>query len=380
MTAAIDAEVISRLIGSIYDCALDPELWPATLTELRLALTFHNASMSVMAMPSGKMLLNVTSGIEGRWLEIMSDHGPDVVEQWGGAEVFYSHPLEEPAVLSWKRPRAEWENNRYVVEWVKPQGIFDVLGWTLARDAETFGSIGLGRHISAGEIGTREVDAARLLIPHFQRAVAISRVLDLKAITSSSFSATLDTLAAAVMLVDADLRIVHTNEAAERLLSQGDPILSDRGTLALRSRAMNAALGVAVRQASKTEAAIGRRGFGMPVPRINGKPSVLHVLPLRHGKLRPGLMPSAVAAVFVAPAAAPAPPPTEAVSVLFDLTPAEARIFELVCAGKTQTDIAAELRISKSTVKTHLLHVFDKTGCRRQVDLVKLAADLSLPA
>jgi hypothetical protein len=41
----------------------------------------------------------------------------------------------------------------------------------LARDAGMIGSIGMGRHASAGEIGDREVEAARLLIPHLQRAV-----------------------------------------------------------------------------------------------------------------------------------------------------------------------------------------------------------------
>ncbi|MFX9138885.1 helix-turn-helix transcriptional regulator, partial [Acinetobacter baumannii] len=50
-----------------------------------------------------------------------------------------------------------------------------------------------------------------------------------------------------------------------------------------------------------------------------------------------------------------------------------------VCEGQTRADIAAMLGISVSTVKTHLIHVFDKTGCRRQVDLVRLAKSLTFP-
>jgi DNA-binding CsgD family transcriptional regulator len=30
-------------------------------------------------------------------------------------------------------------------------------------------------------------------------------------------------------------------------------------------------------------------------------------------------------------------------------------------------------------VKTHLLRLFEKTGCKRQVDLVRLTASLALP-
>lgn len=286
MMTPIQAETLSDLIGSIYDCALDPGRWPATLTELRLALGFKNAAMNLQAMPSGKMLVNVASGIESPWLERMPQYGAEVLEQWGGAEAIASYPLDEPAVLSRDGRRSDWEDNRYYVEWGKPQGIIDVMAIGLARDAGMIGSIGMGRHVSAGPIGARETDVARLLIPHFQRAVAISKVLDLKTVTASSFAAALDTVAAAVLLVAADLRIVHANKAGEDMLIARDAIVSERGTLVIRSPAANAALAVAVRQAAEAEATIGRRGFGIPAQRKNGEPSVLHVLPLRHGNLR----------------------------------------------------------------------------------------------
>jgi DNA-binding CsgD family transcriptional regulator len=71
--------------------------------------------------------------------------------------------------------------------------------------------------------------------------------------------------------------------------------------------------------------------------------------------------------------------PSDALALLYDLTPAETRIFDLIVGGMTQTTIAAMLGIARSTVKTHLLRLFAKTGCRRQVDLTNLAARLSLP-
>ena len=65
--------------------------------------------------------------------------------------------------------------------------------------------------------------------------------------------------------------------------------------------------------------------------------------------------------------------------MLYDLTPAELRTFELIADGRTPHDVAAKLGIAHSTVKTHLQRVFEKTGCNRQADLVRLAASLSLP-
>jgi DNA-binding CsgD family transcriptional regulator len=66
-------------------------------------------------------------------------------------------------------------------------------------------------------------------------------------------------------------------------------------------------------------------------------------------------------------------------ALLYDLTPAETRVFLLVAAGMEQSRIARLLGIAPATVKTHLHRVFDKTGCRRQADLVKLAASMSPP-
>jgi hypothetical protein len=36
--------------------------------------------------------------------------------------------------------------------------------------------------------------------------------------------------------------------------------------------------------------------------------------------------------------------------------------------------------VAKSTVRTHLLRVFEKTGCNRQADLVQLAGNWPHPA
>jgi DNA-binding CsgD family transcriptional regulator len=69
----------------------------------------------------------------------------------------------------------------------------------------------------------------------------------------------------------------------------------------------------------------------------------------------------------------------EASSFASDLTPAETRIFELITTGMTQATIGEALGIAASAVKTHVLHLFEKTGCRRQADLLKLATTLSSP-
>jgi DNA-binding CsgD family transcriptional regulator len=83
--------------------------------------------------------------------------------------------------------------------------------------------------------------------------------------------------------------------------------------------------------------------------------------------------------VFVTSAADPPRLPGDALSLLYKLTPAEVRVFELIVAGKTPAEIADQLALKLVTVRAHLSHVFEKTGCGRQADLVALASNLTMP-
>jgi DNA-binding NarL/FixJ family response regulator len=64
--------------------------------------------------------------------------------------------------------------------------------------------------------------------------------------------------------------------------------------------------------------------------------------------------------------------PTAAPGVA-ELTPRELEVFRLIATGKTNTDIAAELIISETTVKTHVTRILMKLGVRDRVQAVVLA-------
>ena len=44
----------------------------------------------------------------------------------------------------------------------------------------------------------------------------------------------------------------------------------------------------------------------------------------------------------------------------------------LLIRGKDLNEVSGELKVSRETARTHLKHIFDKTGARRQADLVRL--------
>ena len=367
----IPAEEFSTLVGSIYDCALDPAGWSAVLEELARRMDFRTASLILATTPAGGALplLDVTTGITAEERVAMLSHGQAAIDAWGPPGIFATLPLETPIVRSRVNPDAA--RTPYVREQCLPRGFFDSMSIMFSRERHSFCVISFNRHLDDGAIRTEEVDLAGLLAPHLKRSLVISRLLDARAVERATFAAVLDGLSVAVLLVGPHLRLHHANRAGEAMLRTADP-------LGLRLGRVTAPNGVAAALQVALAApfdGIGGRGIGIPARRGDGEELVLHLLPLAEA----GPLPGASAAIFVAPAVTPQRGPLAAIAALFELTPAEARVLELVGAGRTNPEIALALGVALSTVRSHVLRLFEKTGTHRQADLVGLLAAFTLP-
>jgi DNA-binding NarL/FixJ family response regulator len=86
--------------------------------------------------------------------------------------------------------------------------------------------------------------------------------------------------------------------------------------------------------------------------------------------LEPAIQQRLVDAVIDAPAATGKIPD--------DLTAREVDVLKLIAAGLSNAEIAAALVVSAATVKTHVNHIFQKTGARDRAQAVRYAYQHSL--
>lgn len=391
MRLSHSAATFSRLAGFLYDAAVDPARWPTALDALRRALGYDHAVLALHDLPGGRGRVEYAANLTPVWHERMRRYDVHAVAAWGGLDAILAQPAHEPVVLSRVNPGGLADaTNPWAADWAAPLGIVDQVALLLAPDGGALDCLGLGRHRDRGPVGADDVAVARALAPHVQRAAAIGRLLDEHRVAAGRLAAALDHLAAPVLLLGADARVLHANAAARDLLTAGAPLGVRGGRLTSPDvgvvGAITAALGHIVRGVDAGPPSMaGARptGFGIPVrgsvSRDGGDAGVfaLHLLPLGGSPVRSAPARGAVAALFVASPQARPGRADALVAALYGLTPAETRVFALVADGRTPAEAADALGVAASTLRTHLLRVYTKLGVHRQSDLARVAAALT---
>lgn len=85
-----------------------------------------------------------------------------------------------------------------------------------------------------------------------------------------------------------------------------------------------------------------------------------------------------IAAARGAPARQPRPAPSRAGGLAESLSEREQEILDLIAAGLPNREVATSLKISESTVKSHLKHIFAKLNARNRTEAVAIAREHQL--
>ena len=375
----MDLNAYSDLVGAIYDCALEADLWPQTLRRLIDRFNFANADLALHRQPGGITLLSIKIGHSDADLQEirrLEEHVPAV---WGGMSQIATRPIDRPWIASRLHESDQLAQLRYVREFAMPRGLHDAVALILARDDTMIGSLGFGRQASHGPIEDETVAGLQLVLPHLQRAARISGLLDAAAHTARQFENVVEKLSTPVILVRADLSIVHVNSAAQQLLDTGNPLGTRDGVLTCAVPGGQRALVQIVARSADNETILAGSGVGLPMRTSFGQLHTLHVMPLGAGTLRPGLAQGAAAAIFVSTATVTNNLASDVLVPLFNFTPTEIRVFEHIAEGRTVLEIAELMSVAQSTVRTHVRRLFEKAGVNRQADLIRMATALSAP-
>ncbi|MER8410469.1 helix-turn-helix transcriptional regulator [Mesorhizobium sp. M0618] len=376
MVERLSSEVLSSIIGDIYDCVLNPEGWAGVMIRITEAV---DAAYTTVALAS-------TAGNHGRFAAqspwdpvqmrvLQEDYDFDAIP---GLKAAVVGDIDTPVATLSHMSEAELQQTPFFQNWAKPQGLREACITKFVHTPDRIGLMGCTTRADRGIISAEEQRFLALLSPHLRRASLIGDLLDQARVTADLYRQALDHLAVPVVLTGANGAILHANGAAERMFSLQGPIFSRNGLLQVQNSAVARALLDAIASAASADASLGSRGIGLPISAPGQPPAVAYILPLTEGTARAAFRP-ACAAVFISTTTSSSPLPEAVLATLFDLTPAEARVLLRIGSGLSASKSALALGVGENTLKTHLNRIFAKTGTRRQADLVKLVSDIGTP-
>jgi DNA-binding NarL/FixJ family response regulator len=375
MKSVRDHQRFMQLAADIYDAALDSAHWPEVLEKIA-----HYAGAQaclLVAKNRGGKAGGVCRhyGIEGRDLDLYSQSFCDIdpLAQLPGLE------LGRIANLSELVAGEAIRESEFYRGWLRPQGFVDAVGARLEMTATSCAYFWL---LCADARGPVDADMRRCMediVPHIQRAVLVARTVGHRQAEAATLSDVLDGLSAAIFLVDAESRIVRANAAARTFQRSGDLLRTARDRLTLCDGEADQALRDILSATAADEAALDGKGFALPLTCRNGERYVAQVLSLAAAEALPGDASAAVAAVFIRKAEMDAASPVDVIGKAYNLTPTELRVLLAIVDVGGVPEVAQNLGVADTTVKTHLSRLFEKTGTCRQADLVKLVAGFSSP-
>ncbi|HEY7458871.1 MAG TPA: helix-turn-helix transcriptional regulator, partial [Xanthobacteraceae bacterium] len=373
----VEAERLSRLIGDIYDVVLDPSLWRSALRDIA---KFVGGSASALYSKNARSVTGASHynwGLQQRYLQSYWEkyikYDPTTV----GQLVFNVEDVYSAVdFITFE----ELFESRFYKEWIRPQGLIDHVGATLDKTATSVAACVVFRGEQEGPVDDQARMRMRLLVPHIRRAVLIGNVIDLRKSEASSFATLFDSLADGVILVDAHARIGFANVPAQTIIAEGEILRDAGGRLSAVDTAADKALRNIFAATPGGDTEVGAEGVAIPLSSANDEQWTAHVLPLTSGdRRREGVEHGATAAVFVRKVQLESPSLMKMLATRYKLTPAELRVLQGVIDVGGVPAIADALGISPTTVRTHMKSLFEKTGVRRQADLVKLIASHSSP-
>ena len=374
----VSLEIYSKVVEAIYDCALDPNRWHDTVQLIAEFFQSPRCILGVHDCANDRSELTFQLGYEDE--EYWRLHE----SKYRGMNPFFAPisllPVGAVSTRAMLVDDNEFLESRFYQEWCKPQGLDDAINLKVLQTEQRMGLLVANRLESQPRYGDTEVRLLTLLSPHVCRAVAISDALNLKTIRSDALEATLNALASGVYLTDRQGRIVYMNSAAEHQVKTGNVLRIEDNRLVAVARVARVALAKAVAEAMADEAETPASGFTLALPGGENTGLIATILPLNRGERRNlcGTF-AATAAIFVQDPIVVPPFPGEAFAKLYGLTGSELRVLLAMAPGLAVKEAAEMLGIGGTTAKTHLQHIYAKTGTSKQTALINLFTSSAPP-
>jgi DNA-binding CsgD family transcriptional regulator len=360
----------SSIIGQIYDAAFDAQIWPELLCTIADYCHVENAAL-VATDPHIGFASVVTPRADPK---IVSDYA----EHWWAhdptAEATASFPVGQITSLDETGREKFFSSAFYNDYWRYSDLGAERLATNLFTGNGGFASFILQASTRRDEIDSDTRKRFTLFIPHLIRAIDVARNLQRLAFEKSLLKSGYGVKQTCTVIVDAEKRVIFTDEEAENLIAEHSGIAVAGGRIHFCDRKSNAALNKAIVACSAPGCA-APASVTMEVKSCIAKASLaVEVRPFRITGTAPGT-PHPAAMLLLSDPELRRNQHMALLQDRFGFTPAEARLAMEMLVGDGRAAAARRCGISVNTARTQLTYIFDKAGVTRQAELIRALID-----
>jgi DNA-binding CsgD family transcriptional regulator/PAS domain-containing protein len=368
LAEAVGLAPLDRLIGAIYEGAMDSPPWQAALQLMRDSLQAGHVTL-ILRPPSSEnagVMIN-TGSVTKQGVESYETHffSMDPFVRLAEGEVVTAEELIGK----------QWLQSTVYQEYLRPLGVRHLLGADIYTKEGIECRLRVTRPHEAQPFSAEDKALVRFLLPHLKRSIQLHARLDFLECERQLFAGTVNRMQLGIISFSQNGAILETNQEARRILGEKDGIWLSGNNLSVEVTQEGRELQRMVRQAlSGTVADKGPAVVeAMSVTRPSGRAKLgvlVRQIPLgawSESRQRP-----AVAVFLRDPESSAAQPSHELVRRLFGLTRMEAALALLLAEGLTLDEAAEKMDVRRNTARTHLRSIFCKTGVTRQTMLVRL--------
>jgi len=354
----------------VFDAATDPQLWPKALAGLSatLAADFCALAEHDAAGASGRLLywtgLN-SAAAEGYALAHGVPPGEAAAEEAAAGSV----SIEEADAGNEESRRRRLPKGWREAHGVGPalRGIVDVADGMVAQ-------VLIMRAAGREAFGDDDAALLRRLLPALQRSLRAGRALRKAEFFHQVAFDALDAVPLGVAFVDAAGEITAANRIARQIIESENVRAYQETIRRSEATARTPRLRRAVADAmTDLQDAGGEVLSAFAVPRRAGlRPLTCLLAPVGASAEGVEVADRPQAMLFIGDPEKPMEFDQRRLRQLYGLSRAEARVVALLAQGYKLDATAENLGLVYETVRKHLKQVFDKTGCDRQAELVRL--------
>jgi DNA-binding CsgD family transcriptional regulator/PAS domain-containing protein len=361
-----------KLVGMVYEAALDESKWPSFIEAFAAAVGGSSAILRSNDMQTNAASFHASVGYDSAWQVAYCNHFAKldyfnhIMKQYSPGRMFVSdHNIEQTGL----------RKSEYYNDYLRPQDKVHAIGTYLLRDDSQALVLGIQRGKRGGAFGEAETRLMSTLLPHVTRAVQMHKKIHTVIAERDQAQSALDQLRMGVILTNRLGTPLYLNRAAELMMTQDVGLGVFHNRLAAHGPSETAHLLKLIFDASQ-ETNGAAVGGDMRITMPN-KLDYLHcvvtpVSPEISFMMNTSLGADCVAVFLSKPGGLQLSP--KRLVTLYKITPAEARLAARLAALRTVEGAADDLGVSVSTARSQLKSVFAKTGTRSQSELLVLLA------